>query len=56
MRKKIMRNYLPIECFVLKQLVIFTKLDITFTVPNMAPFVHLLLYFIKTARESGASV
>ena len=44
------------ECLVLVKLIIFRKLDRVFIVPNMAPFIHLRLYFISIANESGASV
>jgi hypothetical protein len=41
--------------FLLK-LIIDPMLEITFEVPNKAPFIHLLLCFISTVSESGASV
>ena len=49
-------NCLQQLCFVLLQLVMFTKLAITLDVPNKDPFIHLRLYFINMFMVGGASV
>ena len=36
--------------------IMFVKLAITDAVPNKAPFIHLLLYFINTVIVGGPSV
>lgn len=44
------------ECLVKQGFKILVQFERTFAVPNMDPFIHLLLCFISKAKLSGASV
>ena len=55
MKTTIMHLLQP-PCFVRLQLTMFTKFAMTFFVPKNAPFIHLLLYFIRVIISGGASV
>ena len=54
--KSDMKNLSTQECLVRLQLTMFTQFAMTFFVPKNAPFIHLLLYFIKVIMSDGASV
>ena len=53
---RIIRAYLYQGWLFLPQEIIFVKLAITDAVPNSAPFIHRLRYFIKTIMLGGPSV
>ena len=56
MRKIKIPSFLRQPCFVRLQLTMLTKLAITLLVPNMAPFIQRLRYFISIIIDYGASV